>query len=434
MRTNLCFIANNTLCVVYYWHMSTAKSKKRILVQVDLGQKAARDLLGGVLRYATLQHDWDVRIHRGHPKNHIPDTLLKWHPQGIITDVQIRQATVSRMIRNGLKGIVALHDDNSRGVPLHFVGCDNAQIGEEGAKLLLNKKIRHFGYVPSVIPDAALDRRQDGFVRCIESHGFNVSIYKTHMSAIRGKDISTDDMELAEWLASLPKPCGIMAVFDQRAKNVLDACRLAGIEIPSHCLILGVDNEEYICENVSPTLSSILPDFNGGGFQAAKILDRIIDGETSNLPILSLYGVRKIEERTSTMDLSGTIRSVVLASEFIRRNATLPIGIDEIAAASGTSKRLLEKHFRAVLNTTAAHELQRIRLGLVKKCLEETDIPLGHVGDNCGFNDEFYLKRLFKRTFGMTMGAYRNASRHHLDIQLRSMAFRSKPNDRPLSV
>lgn len=121
--------------------------------------------------------------------------------------------------------------------------------------------------------------------------------------------------------------------------------------------------------------------------------------------------VRQIVERASTVDVSGTARSVALACEYMRRNAASPIGIGDIVAASGTSRRLLERHFRAVMGTTAAHELQRIRLELVKRQLEETDLPLGRVGDACGFRDESHLKKLFKRMFGVTMGDYRRARR-----------------------
>lgn len=394
--------------------MESISERKRILIQVDFGQKAARDLLGGVLRYAANRNDWDVQIHRGHPKNLIPDALQKWRPQGIITDSQIRQSTVSRMVRNGLKGIVALHDDTSRGVPVHFVGCDNVMIGRAGADLLLSKKLRHFAYVPSIVRDAALDLRQNEFVRHIREKGFDASVYAGKRGVPRRDARESDGEQLSGWLAALPKPCGVMAAFDQRAKNVIDACRRTGIDIPSQLIVLGVDDEEYICTNTSPTLSSILPDFNGGGFRAAAMLDRMMEEDSGGIPPLTLYGIKKIEERTSSMDVGGTMRSVVLACEFMRRNAAEPIRIDDIVAASGTSRRLLEKHFRMVLDTTATHELQRIRLELVKKRLEETDIPLGRIGETCGFNDEFHLKRLFKLTFGMTMGEYRQIGRAHV--------------------
>ena len=394
--------------------MTDSDTKARILVNVDLGQKAARDLLGGVLRYAALHPSWDVRIHRGHPMNKIPMSSTNWCPDGIITDRALGRAQVKRMQQLGLKGIIALRDDESsypsvRGVGLRHVGCDNARIGEEGARFLMAKKLRHFAYVPANVKDASLDCRQNAFVDTLMAAGFTPCIYRSP----RTRQNSSDD--LVRWIADLPKPCGVMAAFDQRAKNVLDACRTAQIDVPAQILVLGVDDEEYICENTLPSLSSILPDFNGGGFRAAEALQQIIDadcGANCSQPSASLlYGVRQIVERASTADVSGTARSVALACEFMRRNAADPIGIDDIATAAGTSRRLLEKHFRAVMNTTAAHELQRIRLELVKKQLEETDIPLERVGEKCGINTAAHLKRLFKRTFGMTMSSFR-ASHH----------------------
>ena len=394
--------------------MTDSGTKARILVNVDLGQKAARDLLGGVLRYAALHPSWDVRIHRGHPMNKIPMSSTNWCPDGIITDRALGKAQVKRMQQLGLKGIIALRDDESsypnvRGVGLRHVGCDNARIGEEGARFLMAKKLRHFAYVPANVKDASLDCRQNAFVDTLAASGFSPCVYLTP----RAKSNSLDD--LVRWLVALPKPCGVMAAFDQRAKNVLDACRIAQIDVPAQILVLGVDDEEYICENTLPSLSSILPDFNGGGFRAAEALQQMIDANGDGCPQPTeslLYGIRQIVERASTADVSGTARSVALACEFMRRNAADTIGIDDIAAAAGTSRRLLEKHFRAVMNTTAAHELQCIRLELVKKQLEETDIPLERVGERCGINAAAHLKRLFKRTFGMTMGAYRASHRN----------------------
>lgn len=390
--------------MVYSPQMSTSPEKRRVIVHVDLAQKAARDLLGGVLRYAALHEAWDVRIYRSHPMNIIPGALLKMRPHGIITDSQFPQPIVSRMVHNGLKGIIALHNDVSKGVPVRFIGCNNAIIGESGAEFLLSKKLHHFAYVPSAASDAELAVRQAAFCRRIADCGYSADVF-TRKGRRKGL-VQDETEELAQWLLSLPKPCGIMAAFDQRAKNVLDACIRAKIDVPSQCLVLGVDNEEYICENTHPSLSSILPDFTAGGMLAAETLENLMSG-TDAPPAKILYGTRRIEERTSTMDISGAVRSIVLACEFMRRNAPLPIGIAEIVAASGTSKRLLEKHFRKVLNTTAMRELQRLRIELVKRRLEETTLPLKRVGESCGFNDEFHLKRTFKQQTGMTMSDYR---------------------------
>lgn len=392
---------------------SSPQLRTRIFIQADLGQKANRDFLGGVLRHASLHPSWDVRIAGGHPMTRAPGFLREWRPSGVITDRALDANLVAHLARTGLHGFIVLCatqelDPTVRGLPIRHVLCDNVRLGTAGAEFLLRKRLRHFAYVPAIVADEPLDRRRRAFVERIAKDGYDVSVYTVTRS--RRGFFHSDEQQLAKWLADLPKPCGVMAAFDQRAKNVLDACRLAGVDVPAQVMLLGVDNEEYICDNTVPSLSSILPDFNGGGAKAAEALQRMIDGEEVDSTPLS-YGVRQIVERASTVDVGGTARSVALACEFMRRNAASPIGIDDIVAASGTSRRLLEKHFRAVMDTTAAHELQRIRLELVKKRLEEKDIPLGRVGDACGFRDESHLKKLFKHAFGVTMGDYRRALR-----------------------
>ena len=382
-------------------------SSARILVQVDLGQKAARDLLGGILHYAGLHRNWDVRIHRGHPMNRIPGILRDWRPHGIITDFPLSQALATHMAKNGLKGIIALCEHPACRVPLRYVECDNVLVGLTGAQFLLSRGLSHFAYVPAIADDALLDRRQHEFVRQIEERGFDVSVYRAIRS--RRGAVASDEERMAKWLAELPKPCGVMAAFDQRAKDVLDACRLAQIDVPSQVIVLGVDNEEYICENTVPTLSSILPDFNGGGFRAAGMLDMMIAEEADSVPLRLSYGIKQIVERVSTADVNGAARSVALACEYMRRNAAATINIDDIATAAGTSRRLLEKHFRSVLCTTAMRELQRFRLELVKSRLKETDLPIKRIGETCGFGDISYLMKLFKRTFNVTMQTYRQS-------------------------
>ena len=114
--------------------MTDSGTKARILVNVDLGQKAARDLLGGVLRYAAFHPSWDVRIHRGHPMNDIPMSSANWRPDGIITDRALGRAQVKRMQQLGLKGIIALRDDEASGANSKVIEGLMGMVLEERAK------------------------------------------------------------------------------------------------------------------------------------------------------------------------------------------------------------------------------------------------------------------------------------------------------------
>ena len=74
--------------------------------------------------------------------------------------------------------------------------------------------------------------------------------------AVRG-DWTARLKRLADELAALPHPCGVLAYNDERAREVIDACNLAGLNIPGQIQLVGVDNETAICENVRPRLTSV---------------------------------------------------------------------------------------------------------------------------------------------------------------------------------
>ena len=88
------------------------------------------------------------------------------------------------------------------------------------------------------------EARRRFFSAALKDMGFALNVFSPTPGS---KSWRTQGEELAEWLVSLPKPCGVWAAFDQRAKHVLDACRLAGLNVPSQIQVLGVDNETYVC-------------------------------------------------------------------------------------------------------------------------------------------------------------------------------------------
>ena len=85
--------------------------------------------------------------------------------------------------------------------------------------------------------------------------------------------------DLRRWLQELPKPIGIMACYDIRGQQVLDACRSAGLAVPDEVAVIGVDNDALLCELASPPLSSVIPNTHRTGYEAAALLDRIMAGK-----------------------------------------------------------------------------------------------------------------------------------------------------------
>ncbi|UXN75510.1 substrate-binding domain-containing protein [Devosia sp. A8/3-2] len=180
------------------------------------------------------------------------------------------------------------------------------------------------------------------------------------------------------WLDSLPKPVGIFACYDGCGQQLLEICRYYEIRVPDEVAIVGVDNDELLCEITTPSMSSIVPNAFGTGVYAAKILDRLLRGEKLSgrkHPIEPL-GVRK---RVSTDVLAVGDRHVAEAVTFIRNNVHRNIGVEDLLGAIPLSRRVLETRFRKALNRTPHREILRVRTNAVRELLLETDMSLSEI-------------------------------------------------------
>lgn len=209
-------------------------------------------------------------------------------------------------------------------------------------------------------------------------------------------------------MRDLPKPCALFATVDHRAKHVLDIAAEIGVKVPDELAVIGVDNDDMICEFTSPSLTSINLDFEQNGFLAAKALEKLMRGDENVADSLS-FGVLGIVERLSTSDQSGTARIVSRAREFIRLNAASDISVDDVARVVGCSPRLLQQRFHDILGHSPIAEVRNARLDLAAKLLRGTQTPIDRIGDLCGFKTLSNFKAAFKSRFGMSMSAYRTS-------------------------
>lgn len=385
--------------------------RTRVLVQLDLRQSAGRTTISGILRYAATHPAWDLQLLDGHPANGPIQDYFSWRPSAIIIDASLDLERIRQFRDRGLRVLSSFNSHEhypNLGIGILHAGCDHRQIAVAGAKLLLRKGLTNFAFVPSPLDDDGLRERETTFVRFLSSRGHSISVFRGTGRSLR--KWSDELAELSEWLRNLPKPCGIMAAFDQRAKHVIDACRLSGISIPDQVQVVGVDNEEIICEQTVPSLSSVMPDFEDLGYRAAAGIDRLLQ-HPGHRSVSIRCKVKGIVERSSTNDYKGSSRCVSLAREFIRLHAAAGITVADVVTAARTSERLLQRHFRAICGRSIRDELIDTRLSLVKDRLRSTRIPIDRIGDFCGFRDVKNLKALFKRRFGLTMSDYRQTAR-----------------------
>ena len=120
------------------------------------------------------------------------------------------------------------------------------------------------------------DLRVAEFEETVRKAGSPGKVFRSCAECKKG-DVRVFLSRISEFIASLPKPCGIFAVNDEMAMNVMSAALMSGYNIPHDVAIASIDNDELLCDNAPVSLSSIAPDFEKSGRLAAELLLKTID-------------------------------------------------------------------------------------------------------------------------------------------------------------
>ena len=372
---------------------------------IPINSKAGRDTVSGILRYLESHPHLEAVITGDHAANRRLSDLSGVKLDGLITTPEfLSQRNLMR--RFAASAIVIANGRNLVPPPgcrrFGAVVCDNEGVGRSGAEFFLNKNFTSFAFVGMPEAQAWADERLDGFRDTLARKGFGCAIY--HPSPESGW--KAEERTLMRFLRGLPKPCGLLAAIDSRAKHVIDICSRIGIAVPQQISVLGVDNDEMFCEWSRPSISSIQPDFEISGYRLAELLDTLMHSAPKP-PVILRYGMSGIVERLSTLDVTGAARIATLAREFIRKNAKAPITLSDISASAGCSPRVLQRRFQEVLGRTPIDELRRQRLEHVCEMLVKTTTPIDLIGGFCGFTSNSNLKEAFRATYGMSLSDYR---------------------------
>ena len=396
---------------------------KRILFIGEFAYSSTKPIVSGVIRALSGRPDVALLIHGAHPGDDDYAYSIDPDVDGVITCIGTYKERIRRLAgskkRPPFAFVCAPCDMPSLRKRSVSLVSDDAAIAEAAASLLVRHGMTEFGYVGSrrsarwVKWDA---NRREAFQRALAARGFLASVYGPPKTKA---DSAAELAELAAWLRSLPKPCGLFVSYDQRAMRVLNICRAEGIAVPEQIQIVGVDNEEWICESTSPTLTSIEPDFEGAGHRAAEALLAMMDGGGANEKrimnngkptAVETFGVRRVVQRMSTTDAHGSMNRAVRARDHIRTHAGEPETVAQIAKKLCCSVRTLQTSYRAVFGTTVWEDMAEARLEKAKKLLADTKTPVGEIPELVGFESPPHFMRFFKRRTGMSMRAWRRAN------------------------
>src|SRR5262249_13573588 len=296
---------------------ANGRRRPNVALLIETSNAYARGLLRGIRAYIREHRSWSIYVgeqRRGEPA---PLWLKKWHGDGIIA--RIESPAIARAVV--ASGLPAVDVSAARYVPeLLYVETDDAVIARLAAEHLLQRGFRHYGYCGDPRFNWSI-WREEHFQRLITEAEFDCSVYR---SCPRRRGIASWEQEradIAAWIRGLPNPVGVMACYDIRGREVLDVCRQLGASVPDEVSVIGVDNDELLCDLADPPLSSVIPDTHRTGYEAARLLDLLMAGQ-SELPTAHLIKPLGIRTRDSTDVLATDDSDLSAAVRFIRAHAT----------------------------------------------------------------------------------------------------------------
>ncbi len=383
----------------------------RIALLIEWSRTYGRGVLSGIARYVKAHHTWKVYQTERRLCDAAPGWLKGWQGDGVIARIE-NDDLVRQLRRMNLPTIDLFEHRGNHGMPA--VVTDNRAIAQLAAEHLLERGLRHFAYcgLPGVYSS---DARCEHFVEYLGRAGYEVSVYENARSPGGRFIAATEDDELrceaavAAWVDSLPKPVGLMACNDVRAHQLLMVCNDRSIAVPEEVAVIGVDNDELICDLCHPPLTSIKQNPERAGYEAAALMDRLLSGDAPPTEPILIEPLAVVARQSTDVVAVGDA-DVAAALHFIRAHAADGIHVSDILRHVPISRSTLERRFTKLLGRSPKAEILRMQLERVKHLLSMTDYPLTKVAELAGFSYVESMCYCFKRTFGQTPGQYRSGN------------------------
>lgn len=376
--------------------------RKTIALLVETSNDYARGLLHGIVAYVREHRPWSTYLAE-HGRGDAPPTwLASWSGDGIIA--RIENPRIAKAVR--ACGLPTVDLSAAALVPnIPIVETDNTAIAKLAFEHLKERGFKHFAYYGDDQYNWSR-YRGDQFQACVRQAGGHAHTLSCNIGH-RTEDGWAEEMaRLTLWIKELPKPVGIMACFDIVGRHVLEACRLVNAAVPDEVAVIGVDNDELLCELADPPLSSVAPDTHQTGYLAASILDKMMSGYPVD-PVEHLIEPLGVIVRESSDVLAIEDQEVSQAIRYIRTRACEGINVSDVLAGAPVSRRKLEARFKKLIGRTPHDEIDRVRLNRVKELLRETSLPLAEIAQRAGFEHVEYLSVVFKKKVGMPPSDYR---------------------------
>ena len=354
------------------------------------------EYLEGIHEFAH-DRDWMLLALNNPPSSEaLKRQLLHWRPDGCIVDCAGGHGYHPEVFRSMSFPIVYLNHPIDHSLKDHFAVCeDSAAVTRLALEHLQTLECRHFIFIKYHKKAEWEARRLRAFHDFVNKNGSSHSI------------LSSEEVADIETIRQLPPHSGILGCCDAVAQVALQSAILAGRRIPNDLAIIGIDNEQTICEAQKPELSSVEIDRKCAGRKLAELLALTMN-DTAEKPRTVYYGPSRIIRRDSTKSLGSPSLKTLTALEYIRENACNGrLSIDDVAKVMGCARTGATELFRRTTGKSIGEAINEIRFKRACELLNQSDMTIGEIIAACGYDSASYLSRYFRERTGITMREWR---------------------------
>lgn len=382
---------------------------RRVCLLIDTSTSWGVRLIKGIVRHAQDAGNWLIHVEPWgrYEQFHLPEG---WEGDGIIARIN-REALADEIAASGLPTVnVSWHPFSGA----HIARCtvDPEATGRMAAEYFLSAGFKSFAYCGPLNPLGFPDLLADAYCACLRAARHESAVYPTpHGDSLSGWH--TRLLRLVEWLASLPRPVAVLSWSAARGRQVTEACHYAGIRVPDDIAVLGGDYDDLMSHISSPPLSTIDQPAEQIGYEAARMLEKMMSGKPPRVRPL-FFPPTRIVVRHSTDTLAIEDEIVRDALRLIRDHARDGIRVSDVVQQLAVARRALEQRFVRHLGRTPAAEIRRVRIEDAKRMLVDSDRSVAQISRLAGFGHQDLFSRVFRRLVGQTPTQFRRKHQHEL--------------------
>jgi len=379
----------------------------KVALLIETSNRYGRDLLYGVRDWLQQSGErWAIRFTEQARHAPLPTWLNGWHGDGIVARVDTRKTAT--MLKRSKLPVVDVSADRLKS-EFPRVSIDDKTVARIAVAHLQNKGLRAIAF----IGDKRFvwsRQRSDEYRRLMKKLGEPCRIYKERTGNFGGEGSDSELRSIARWLKNLPRPVGVFACYDNRALQVLEACQLSDFSVPTDVAVMGVDDDEVLCQLSHPPLTSVLPNARLTGYEAAAMLARMMHGERLATQTRYIEPLRVVE-RQSTDITAVDDPKIAAALRYINEHACEGIDVNDVLKAVPVSRTLFDSKFKALLGHTPHDHIVGKRIERARQLLSGSELTITVIAELVGFPNTSYFSTVFHRTVGITPYSYRASLR-----------------------